>query len=599
MHSYRSHTCGQLRAANVGQTVRLSGWIFRKRDHGQLLFIDLRDHYGLTQIVLHPSRSFFEGATHQRLESVITVTGQVVSRDTNTVNPNMPTGEIEIVVDEYVVHSSAEVLPFVLDTDEEISEEHRLKYRFLDLRREKMQRNIVLRSRVISSIRRRMTDLGFNEFQTPILTSSSPEGARDFLVPSRTHPGKFYALPQAPQQFKQLLMVSGFDRYFQIAPCFRDEDARADRSPGEFYQLDMEMSFATQDDVFAVVEQLLTGVFGEFSTKKHTSAPFPRISYATSMLKYGNDKPDLRNPLVIQDVSSFFAETEFKAFKTAVANGDVVRAIPVPQIATKPRSFYDKLVDHATSLGAKGLAYLIWADDGVKGPIGKFIKPEQLDDLKTRCNIRTGDAVFFMCDKEAVAAKISGLLRTKLGEDLELIEKDIYRFCWIVDFPMFEKNDEGQIEFSHNPFSMPQGGMEALTTQDPLTINAFQYDSVCNGVELSSGAVRNHLPEIMYKAFAIAGHPPEAVDQRFGGMIRAFKFGAPPHAGIDPGIDRIVMMLAEESSIREIIAFPLNQKGQDLLMNAPAEVLDKQLRDVHIRIDPAVLAEKKAKADGK
>ena len=599
MHSYRSHTCGQLRAANVGQTVRLSGWIFRKRDHGQLLFIDLRDHYGLTQIVLHPSRSFFEGATHQRLESVITVTGQVVSRDTNTVNPNMPTGEIEIVVDEYVVHSSAEVLPFVLDTDEEISEEHRLKYRFLDLRREKMQRNIVLRSRVISSIRRRMTDLGFNEFQTPILTSSSPEGARDFLVPSRTHPGKFYALPQAPQQFKQLLMVSGFDRYFQIAPCFRDEDARADRSPGEFYQLDMEMSFATQDDVFAVVEQLLTGVFGEFSTKKHTSAPFPRISYATSMLKYGNDKPDLRNPLVIQDVSSFFAETEFKAFKTAVANGDVVRAIPVPQIATKPRSFYDKLVDHATSLGAKGLAYLIWADDGVKGPIGKFIKPEQLDDLKTRCNIRTGDAVFFMCDKEAVAAKISGLLRTKLGEDLELIEKDIYRFCWIVDFPMFEKNDEGQIEFSHNPFSMPQGGMEALTTQDPLTINAFQYDSVCNGVELSSGAVRTHLPEIMYKAFAIAGHPPEAVDQRFGGMIRAFKFGAPPHAGIAPGIDRIVMLLAEESSIREIIAFPLNQKGQDLLMNAPAEVLDKQLRDVHIRIDPAVLAEKKAKADGK
>ncbi|MCX6104856.1 MAG: aspartate--tRNA ligase [Proteobacteria bacterium] len=599
MHSYRSHTCGQLRAANVGQTVRLSGWIFRKRDHGQLLFIDLRDHYGLTQIVLHPSRSFFEAATHQRLESVITVTGRVVSRDANTINPNMPTGEIEIVVDEYVVHSSAEVLPFVIDTDEEISEEHRLKYRFLDLRREKMQRNIVLRSRVISSIRRRMTDLGFNEFQTPILTSSSPEGARDFLVPSRTHPGKFYALPQAPQQFKQLLMVSGFDRYFQIAPCFRDEDARADRSPGEFYQLDMEMSFATQDDVFAVVEQLLTGVYGEFSAKKHTPAPFPRISYATSMLKYGNDKPDLRNPLVIQDVSSFFAETEFKAFKTAVANGDVVRAIPVPQIASKPRSFYDKLVDHATSLGAKGLAYLVWADDGVKGPIGKFIKPEQLEDLKSRCNVKTGDAVFFMCDKEPVAAKISGLLRTKLGEDLDLIEKDVYRFCWIVDFPMFEKNDEGQIEFSHNPFSMPQGGMEALTTQDPLTINAFQYDSVCNGVELSSGAVRNHLPEIMYKAFAIAGHPPEAVDQRFGGMIRAFKFGAPPHAGIAPGIDRIVMLLAEESSIREIIAFPLNQKGQDLLMNAPAEVLDKQLRDVHICIDPAVLAEKRAKADAK
>jgi len=594
MHAYRSHTCGQLRAKDVGQTVRLSGWIFRKRDHGQLLFIDLRDHYGLTQVVIQPSRAFFEAATHQRIESVITVTGRVVRREDNTINPNMPTGEIEVVVDEYTVHSNADVLPFVLDTDEEVTEEHRLKFRFLDLRREKMQRNIILRSKVISSIRRRMIDLGFNEFQTPILTSSSPEGARDFLVPSRLHPGKFYALPQAPQQFKQLLMVSGFDRYFQIAPCFRDEDARADRSPGEFYQLDMEMSFATQDDVFAVVEQLLTGVFGEFSNKKHTPAPFPRISFDTAMLKYGSDKPDLRNPLEIRDVSSFFAETEFKAFKTAVAGGDVVRAIAVPQIASKPRSFYDKLVDHATSIGSKGLAYLVWSEDGVKGPIGKFIKPEQMDALKKLCHVNTGDAVFFICDKELVAAKLAGLLRTKLGEDLDLLEKDVYRFCWIVDFPMYERNDEGQVEFSHNPFSMPQGGMHALENQDPLTIKAFQYDSVCNGVELSSGAVRNHLPDIMYKAFAIAGHPPEAVDHKFGGMIRAFKFGAPPHAGIAPGIDRIVMLLAEESSIREIIAFPLNQRGQDLLMNAPAEVQEKQLRDVHIKIDPAVLAGKKA-----
>jgi aspartyl-tRNA synthetase len=594
MHAYRSHTCGQLRAKDVGQTVRISGWIFRKRDHGQLLFIDLRDHYGLTQVVIQPSRAFFEAATHQRIESVITVTGRVVRRDDNTINPNMPTGEIEVVVDEYTVHSNADVLPFVLDTDEEVTEEHRLKFRFLDLRREKMQRNIILRSKVISSIRRRMIDLGFNEFQTPILTSSSPEGARDFLVPSRLHPGKFYALPQAPQQFKQLLMVSGFDRYFQIAPCFRDEDARADRSPGEFYQLDMEMSFATQDDVFAVVEQLLTGVFGEFSNKKHTPAPFPRISFDTAMLKYGSDKPDLRNPLEIRDVSSFFAETEFKAFKTAVAGGDVVRAIAVPQIASKPRSFYDKLVDHATSIGSKGLAYLVWSEDGVKGPIGKFIKPEQMDALKKLCHVNTGDAVFFICDKELVAAKLAGLLRTKLGEDLDLLEKDVYRFCWIVDFPMYERNDEGQVEFSHNPFSMPQGGMHALENQDPLTIKAFQYDSVCNGVELSSGAVRNHLPDIMYKAFAIAGHPPEAVDHKFGGMIRAFKFGAPPHAGIAPGIDRIVMLLAEESSIREIIAFPLNQRGQDLLMNAPAEVQEKQLRDVHIKIDPAVLAGKKA-----
>lgn len=593
MHAYRSHTCGDLRSLHVGQTVRISGWIFRKRDHGSLLFFDLRDHYGVTQVVIHPSRAFFETATHQRLESVVTLTGKVVKREQNTINANMPTGEIEVVVDDYVLQSSAEVLPFVLDSEEPVNEEHRLKFRFLDLRREKMQKNIILRSKVIASIRRKMTDMGFNEFQTPILTSSSPEGARDFLVPSRTHPGKFYALPQAPQQFKQLLMVSGFDRYFQIAPCFRDEDARADRSPGEFYQLDMEMSFANQDDVFAVNEKLLTEIFGEFSTRKVSEAPFVRIPYDESMLKYGNDKPDLRNPLVIQDVSKLFLETDFKAFKAAVEGGAVVRAIPVKGIGSKPRSFFDKLGDHATSLGSKGLAYLTWTDEGVKGPIAKFIKPEQLEQFKATLGMASGDVAFFICDKQAVAAKLAGLIRTKLGEDLDLLEKNVFKFCWIVDFPMFELNeDTNQIDFSHNPFSMPQGEMQALETQDPLTIKAFQYDVVCNGYELSSGAVRNHKPEIMYKAFAIAGHAPEVVDNKFGGMIRAFKFGAPPHAGIAPGIDRIVMLLADEFNIREIIAFPLNQRGQDLLMNAPAEVFDKQLRDVHIKVELPPAAKK-------
>ena len=586
MHQYRSHTCGDLSAAHVGQTVRLSGWIFRKRDHGQLLFLDLRDHYGVTQVVIQPSRSFFEAATHQRVESVLTVTGRVVARDGATINPSMKTGAIEVYVDDYVVHSAADVLPFSLDGGEDVSEEHRLRYRFLDLRREAMQRNIILRSKVIASLRRRMIDMGFNEFQTPILTSSSPEGARDFLVPSRIHPGKFYALPQAPQQFKQLLMVSGFDRYFQIAPCFRDEDARADRSPGEFYQLDMEMSFAGQEDVFQVVEGLLSGVFTEFSTRTVTAAPFPRIAFQDAMLRYGTDKPDLRNPIEIRDVSSLFLATEFKAFRSVVEAGGVVRAIPVAGIAAKPRSFYDRLVDHATSLGAKGLAYLVFNDDGVKGPIAKFLAQEQVASLRESCQLRAGDAVFFVAEKAAAAAKLAGLLRTKLGDDLGLISDEAFKFCWIVDFPMYERNEEtGGIDFSHNPFSMPQGGMDALEKQDPLTIKAFQYDVVCNGIELSSGAVRNHRPDIMYKAFAIAGYGPEVVDHKFGGMIRAFKFGAPPHAGIAPGVDRIVMLLADQSNIREIIAFPLNQKGQDLLMNAPTEVTDRQLRDVHVRID--------------
>ncbi len=593
MHTFRTHTCGQLRAAHVGETVRLSGWVFRKRDHGQLVFIDLRDHYGVSQVVIQPSRDFFSAASNQRVESVITITGKVVKRDPNTINPNMPTGEIEIVVDEYEVQSHAEILPFSVDGDDNVSEEHRLKFRFLDLRREKMQRNIILRSKVINAVRRNMIALGFNEFQTPILTSSSPEGARDYLVPSRVHPGHFYALPQAPQQFKQLLMVSGFDRYFQIAPCFRDEDARADRSPGEFYQLDMEMSYATQDDVFEVVEKMLVSVFKEHSTKKLNAEIFPRITYDDSMLKYGNDKPDLRNPLIIQDVSKIFAESEFKAFKSTVDAGGVVRAMRAPAVSTKPRSFFDKLGEYAQTHGSKGLAYLIWSDEGIKGPIAKFLTPEQLEKIKTQCGAKSGDAVFFVSDKALPAAKIAGYVRTKLGEELDLIEKDIFKFCWIVDFPMFERDEEtGGIAFSHNPFSMPQGGMHALDTQDPLTIKAYQYDVICNGIELSSGAVRNHKPEIMYKAFKIAGHPESAVDEKFGGMIRAFKFGAPPHAGIAPGIDRIVMLLAEESNIREIIAFPLNQKAQCLLMGAPATVSEKQLRDVHIRIDPTALAKK-------
>lgn len=586
MHPYRSHHCGELRHEHVGDTVRISGWIFRKRDHGSLLFFDLRDHYGVTQVVIHPSRSFFDQASHLRLESVVTITGKVVARDNATVNPQMPTGQIEVVADQMSVQSQADILPLQIDSAEPIAEDTRLKYRFLDLRREYMQKNIILRSKVIAALRHKMIHLGFNEFQTPILTSSSPEGARDFLVPSRLHPGKFYALPQAPQQFKQLLMVSGFDRYFQIAPCFRDEDARADRSPGEFYQLDLEMSFATQDDVFDVVEELLCDVFAQFSDKKITMRPWPRIAYDEAMLHYGSDKPDLRNPLMIEDVSGIFADSDFKAFKTAVEKGHVVRAIGVPKASSKARSWYDKLVDFATSIGSKGLAYLVFAEDEIKGPIAKFLKPHHFESLTARCKIQKGDAIFFVCDESGAATKIAGQIRNKLGEEMNLIHEDEFKFAWIVDFPMFESNPEtGQIEFSHNPFSMPQGGMEALLHKDPLTIKAFQYDVVCNGIELSSGAVRNHQPEIMYKAFEIAGHPPSAVDERFGGMIRAFKFGAPPHAGIAPGVDRIVMLLAGETNIREIIAFPLNQKGQDLLMNAPAEVFPKQLRDVHIKLD--------------
>ncbi len=594
MHLYRSHTCGDLRKEHVGQTVRLSGWVFRRRDHGRFLFFDLRDHYGVAQAVFHPERPFFESATHLRYESVITITGHVVAREPGTINAAMSTGEVEVVVDEFEIQSLADPLPFLVDDKDGGPEELRLKYRFLDLRRDKLHRNVQLRSRIISSLRRRMVDQGFTEFQTPILTSSSPEGARDFLVPSRLHPGRFYALPQAPQQFKQLLMVAGFDRYFQIAPCFRDEDARADRSPGEFYQLDIEMSFVTQEDVFAAVEQVIHGVFTEFSTWKVDDISFRHVPFREAMLKYGTDKPDLRIPIEIRDATEIFRDSGFQAFANAVKSGAAVRAIPVKNAAAQPRSFFDKLVDYAQSIGSKGLAYLVYNEEGVKGPIAKFLSPEHMEALRVLCDAQKGDAVFFICDKESVAAKLAGQLRVKLGRDLDLVEKDVFRFCWIVDFPMFEYDEENKcIAFSHNPFSMPQGGMEALLEKDPLDILAYQYDIVCNGIELSSGAIRNHKPEIMYKAFEMAGYGPEVVDKKFGGMIRAFKLGAPPHGGIAPGVDRIVMLLAQEESIREVIAFPMNQRAQDLMMGAPSEVMEKQLRELHIQIDPKIVAELK------
>ncbi|MFH1476971.1 MAG: aspartate--tRNA ligase [Verrucomicrobiota bacterium] len=585
MHPYRTHNCGELRHTDISKTVRLSGWVFRKRDHGQLLFIDLRDHYGLTQVVIQPDRKFFELCKRLHMESVITVTGAVVARAPDTVNPNLATGEIELVADAVTLEAPCGKLPLQIDTDEDGPEDTRLKYRYLDLRRDRIHRNILQRANVIAFIRQRMQALGFQEFQTPILTSSSPEGARDYLVPSRVHPGKFYALPQAPQQFKQLLMVAGFDRYFQIAPCFRDEDARADRSPGEFYQLDIEMSFATQDDVFAVVEDVLSNVFQTFSKKPFNAPPFPRIPYADALLKYGTDKPDLRIPIEMRDLTGLFKESGFNAFRSVVEQGGIVRAIPVAGIASQPRSFFDKLTDYAKTLGAKGLAYLVWGDTAVKGPIAKFLTPEQLQAIAKECGVKTGDVVFFVCDRPRDVNRITADLRVKLGQDLKLIDDQVFRFCWITDFPMFERDEEtGQIIFSHNPFSMPQGGLQALQGQDPLKLLAYQYDIVCNGVELSSGAIRNHNPEIMYKAFALAGYDKQAVDERFAGMINAFQLGAPPHGGIAPGIDRIVMLLANEQNIREVIAFPMNQKAQDLMMGAPSEVTEKQLRELHLQI---------------
>jgi aspartyl-tRNA synthetase len=587
MHPYRSHTCGALRATDVGQTARLSGWVHAKRDHGGLLFIDLRDHYGITQCVFAAGSPMFAQAETVRPESVITVTGEVVVRAVGTVNAKLPTGEMELRVTDLAVQSTSDVLPMQVAGDEKFPEDIRLRYRFIDLRRDKLHRNMMLRSNVITSIRRRMIEAGFMEYQTPILTASSPEGARDFLVPARLHPGKFYALPQAPQQFKQLLMVAGFDRYFQIAPCFRDEASRADRSPGEFYQLDFEMSYVTQDDVFATLEPVLCGVFEEFSEGRAvTPAPWPQIPYDTAMLEYGSDKPDLRNPLRIADVTAHYAGSGFGLFARIATSGGIVRAVPAPGAATQPRSFFDKLNEWARAEGQGGLGYVVYEADGPKGPIARNLEPDRAEAIRSACGLHAGDAVFFVAGKQDVAEKFAGVVRNRIAEELDLSEKGAFRFCWITDFPMFEINEETkQIDFSHNPFSMPQGGLEALNSQDPLTIKAWQYDIVCNGIELSSGAIRNHRPDIMLKAFAIAGYKAEEVEARFGGMLNAFRFGAPPHGGSAPGIDRIVMMLADEPNIREVILFPLTQQGEDLLMGAPAEVTQARLRELSLRID--------------
>jgi aspartyl-tRNA synthetase len=595
MHPYRTHTCGALRLSHAGERVRLSGWVHRKRDHGQLLFVDLRDVSGLSQCVIDVSSPLFEALEAVRPESVITVTGGVVERSEETVNPELPTGQVEVRVEEFELQSAAALLPLQVNSDEDAGEETRLRYRYLDLRREKMRDKILLRARIIDSIRRRMVEQGFTEFQTPILTASSPEGARDYLVPSRIHPGKFYALPQAPQMFKQLLMIAGFDRYFQIAPCFRDEDSRADRSPGEFYQLDFEMSFVTQEDVFAAIEPVLAGLFDEFGQgRKVTSVSFPRIPFETAMLKYGTDKPDLRNPLEIVDVSEAFRGGGFGIFAKVVEGGGVVRAIPAPGAASQPRSFFDKLNDWARKQGAAGLGYIVYGEDGAKGPIAKNLEPERTAAIKQAAGLGDGDAVFFAADKASAAAKFAGQVRDLMGRELELLEADSYRFCWIVDFPMYELDEEtGRIEFSHNPFSMPQGGLAALENEDPLTIKAFQYDIVCNGVELSSGAIRNHLPEVMYKAFAIVGYSQDEVEARFGGLLTALKFGAPPHGGSAPGLDRIVMLLADEPNLREIVAFPMNQRAEDLMMQAPAKVPSERLKELSIK-----LALPPAKQDG-
>ena len=589
MHAYRTHNCAQLRESHVGDTVRLSGWVHRKRDHGGVLFIDLRDHYGITQIVADEDSEALGLLDSLKSESVITIDGVVKARSQETRNANLPTGDIEVFAKSATVQSMAEELPLPVAGEQEYPEDIRLKYRFVDLRRERVHANIMLRNRVITSLRKRMIDQGFSEFQTPILGASSPEGARDYLVPSRLHPGRFYALPQAPQMFKQLLMVAGFDRYFQIAPCFRDEDLRADRSP-EFYQLDFEMSFVTQEDVFNTIEPVLAGVFEEFSGGKSVTpaGEFPRIPYAEAMLKYGSDKPDLRNPIVISDVTHHFEKSGFGIFEKIVGGGGIVRAIPAPNTNEKSRKFFDEMNDWSKREGFAGLGYVTRKSGEFGGPIAKNHGPENMQKIYDELGLGENDGLFFAAGKPKEAARLAGAARTRTGEILGLIEEDCFKFCWIVDFPMFEYDEEQKrVDFSHNPFSMPQGEMDALENQDPLEIKAWQYDIVCNGYELSSGAIRNHKPEIMYKAFEIAGYSQEEVDANFSGMIEAFKLGAPPHGGSAPGIDRIVMLLADEPNIREVIAFPLNQKAQDLMMGAPSVVSPRQLRDVHIRtIDP-------------
>tara|TARA_B100001778_G_scaffold62614_1_gene49014 strand:+ start:1096 stop:2865 length:1770 start_codon:yes stop_codon:yes gene_type:complete len=583
MHKYRTHKCHELRIENVQDSVKLSGWVHRKRDHGQLIFIDLRDHYGLTQVVVDSSNKNFSVVENVSLESVITISGTVVERSEETINKNLPTGNIEVNLSELKIISKSNTLPLQVNSDEDYGEETRLKYRYLDLRRSRPHSNIILRSNVIQTIRNKMLELGFLEFQTPILTASSPEGARDFLVPSRLNKGKFYALPQAPQQFKQLIMVSGFDKYFQIAPCFRDEDSRADRSPGEFYQLDLEMSYVEQEDVFHAVEPVIREVFTKFSNRK-IDAVFPKITYKDSMLKYGNDKPDLRFTLEIKDVTDFFANSGFTIFAKSIENGAVVRGIPGPHCGS--RSVADRMNSWAQGEGAPGMGYIIFGEETAKGPIANALGIDKSLEMKALFDLKDGDALFFSCANENEAANLAGKARVKIANDRELIEHDIFKFCWVVDYPMYEKDDKtGEIEFSHNPFSMPQGGMDALLNKDPLEILAFQYDLVCNGIELSSGAIRNHVPEIMYKAFEIAGHKRDVVDNKFPGMINAFKFGAPPHGGIAPGIDRIVMLLADEPNIREVILFPMTGKAEDLMMNAPNEINDAQLKELGIKLD--------------
>jgi len=588
LNKYRSHNCNELRKKNVGSNILLSGWINKKRDHGNLLFLDLRDNYGITQCIVDKENKNFKDLEKLQLETVINVEGKVVDRSTDTINKEIETGEIEVTIENFVILGKCKELPMPIFSDQEYSEEIRLKYRYLDLRRKKIHENIILRSKVISFIRNEMNKFGFLEFQTPILTSSSPEGARDFLVPSRLNPGKFYALPQAPQQFKQLIMVSGFDKYFQIAPCFRDEDARADRSPGEFYQLDLEMSFVEQEDVFKVVEQLLVNTFKKFSKKKIITEKFPRITYRDALLKYGSDKPDLRNPLIIEDITETFTreDVSFDIFKKLVKSGSNVRCIVTQNTKDKPRSFFDNIDRWAKDEGASGLAYFT-IENGIsaKGPVGKFFSKESLEEIMKKTGAKVGDSIFMACSKKKDLERITSLARDKIAKDLNLIDDNVFAFCWVVDYPMFEKNDQtNKIEFSHNPFSMPQGDIKKLNFEKPLDMLAYQYDIVCNGIELSSGAIRNHIPELMYKLFAIAGYDKDQVDEKFSGMINALSYGAPPHGGIAPGIDRIIMLLANEKNIREVTMFPMNQNAQDLMMNAPSSIDEKQLKELNLAL---------------